>query len=711
MSRIPASQPTPEPGSSQVQLSRPFRSRKNRPCDGCRRAKSRCAIPQAGPPCVECQQMNKQCTFDELPPERKKPKPPASPAPNIASTSSHLPVEGQNLGKLKRPRSPDDGSAALQALSYAAAQEKRLRTGESEPMSLDLSISRSLDGHALTTLLTGMLSVAGVLQLFSTHTFADDLLPIGTKQAGPDDNPLSETPYIRQISGDRSKPQYIIFTKKRNATSPSPGKKQQLALRASLTLFDPPISEDVLLDIYLGIFNAAFPLIYPDEPLDPILYTKLCLTALSHRRRYRSSVTAVRSIVRASEEDLRQEPSRLSTISGALLDLSARPVLDVEDNYVLLAKTIAEAQLLGLHIDCSSWNIPTWEKELRRSLWWGLRIHDAWMCFLNSRPSHIQNDNHSTPLPDIVDGSSPSNSSDTTYSSSSFVYLCRLSVLCSRLQSQVCTLASSFLLPAERLAKVKPIEEETQMLLVEVRRHDMGRSSASGVASLMTCLLGFRCMLRRISIELSIGLGSPFTPDPATLEMYAEAVDYICNFDARSFDGFWLNYVGHILSSITSSLIRLSLATSASVPSLSPQRPPITIQASTRTMPLIMLSRLQRALQAARHDYSWDLAEPALNRAESVINCLKSSSEYTSVVAALKGSYEPEIPPANGNMSQKSNGVHEAASNAVDYGWNIDLNAFDLNYGANNEFTGIWAPAPASESQAIPSNIMPIYTE
>jgi len=645
--------------------------------------------------------MNKQCTFDELPPERKKPKVPASPTSNMPSTSSHLPVESPTPGKVKRPRSPDDGSAALQALSYAAAQEKRLRIGESEPLSLDLSISNSLDPHFITTLLT------------------DDLLPIGTKQAGPDDSPLSETPHIRQISGDRSKPQYIIFTKKRSGPSVNPGRKQLAVLKTCLSFLEPPPSEDSLLDIYLAVCNPAFPLVFlpPDERLlDSVLLTKLCLTALSHYRHYRSSIVSIRTIVRASDEDVGQEPSRLSTISAALLDLSARPVLNVEANYILLARTIAQAQLLGLHINPTSWNIPSWEKDLRRTLWWGLRIHDAWISFLNSRPSHIQADNDSIPVPDIGGAASLSNSPDTTCSLQSFIFLCRLSVLCSRLQAQVSTLASSVLVPGERLAKVKPIEEETRMLLAEVRRDEIARASSSGVASLMTCLLGFRCMLRRISIELSIGLGSPFTPDPATLDIFAEAVDYVCGLDARSFDGFWLNYVGHILSSLTSSLIRLSLATSALVSaSLSPQRTPFTIQASSRTMPLTMLSRLQRALQAAKRDYLWDLAEPALNRAESVANCLKSSSEYTSVVAALKGAYEPQLPRPNGNLPLKSNGVQDLTPNqtAIDqYGWNIDLNAFGLDWsGADSGLTGMWAPAPAGEGHVLQTNIVPMYTE
>ncbi|KAJ7492847.1 hypothetical protein FB451DRAFT_1219777 [Mycena latifolia] len=703
MSRNP-SQPPSDPLAPVSTLSRPFRSRKNRPCDGCRRAKSRCAIPQSGPPCVECQQMNKECRFDELPPERKKPKPPPSPATNVASTSSHLTIDSPSPVTVKRPRSPDDGSAALQALSYAAAQEKRLRIGDSEPMSLDLSISNSLDPHVITTLLT------------------DDLLPIGTRQAGPEDTPLSlSEAYIRQISCDRSKPQYIIFTKRRTGPNLNSGKKQLAVFKTCMSLLNPPPSEDSLVDIYLGLSNPAFPLVFlpPDErPLDSLLHSKLCLTALNHCRRYRSSIASIRSIMHASAEEVGQDPSRLSSISAALLDLSGRPVLDAQANYLLLARTIAQAQLLGLHINPTSWAIPSWEKDLRRSLWWALRIHDAWMSFLNSRPSHIQADNQSIPLPDPVGATSPSTSlhaPDNARSPQSFILLCRLSLLCSRLQSQVCTLASSTLVPAERLAKVKSIEDDTQLLLVEVRRDETGRASSSGVASLLTCLLGFRCMLRRISIELSIGLGSPFTPDPATLEMYAEAVDYLCSLDGRSFDGFWLNYVGHILSSLTSSLIRLSLATSALVStSLSPQRTCVRIQASSRTMPLTMLSQLIRALQKAKRDYSWDLADPALNRAESVANCLRSSSEYTNVVAALEGKYEPEPPLPDGNFDPpKSNGVQDPNRNPIDrYGWNIDLNAFGLEWsGADSGLTGMWGAASAGDGHVLQENILPMYTD
>nr|GAT47885.1 predicted protein [Mycena chlorophos] len=687
------------PGHEGIQLSRPFRSRRQRPCDSCRKAKSRCAIPQAGPPCLECLQTGKKCTFEESPPERKKQPKPASPVPGPSSVPLDAPPP-----KLKRARSPDDGSAALQALSYAASKEKRLRTGDAEPLSLDLSIGEGLDPHAITTLLT------------------DDLLPIGTRQAGPHDAPLTDA-YIRQISSQKPHGQYIIFKKRKPHPNQQSGSSKELAIfRLCSALLDPPPPDEAtLMEIYFQFSNSAFPLVYvPPDDHHVEQSSKLCLAALNHSRPYRASRLAIRTILESSQDNHGPEATRLTSVSAALLELSARPVQDVEVNYMLLARTIATAQLLGLHINPASWAIPAWEKELRQCLWWALRIHDAWMSFLNSRPSHIQADNHSTPLPEnlvyVPTTQAPIPNSDGR-SPQSFIMLCRLSVLCSRLQVQVCTLASSVLEPSERLAKVKALEDETQLLLAEARRDDMDRSLSSGVPSLMTCLLGFRCMLRRISIELSIGLGSPFTPDPATLEMYAEAVDYVCSLDTRAFDGFWLNYVGHILSSLTSSLIRLSLATSAQVSTpLTPQRTSVTIQASSRIMPLMMLSRLQRALQAARIVH-WDLAEAALLRAESVVGYLRPSGEYTSIISALEGKYEHEVPrrPAGGSSSNpaKNNGnnLPEQAGSMDHYGWNVDMNAFGLDWnGVDAGLPGLWVTAPQPQPHVLHTNMVPMYT-
>jgi hypothetical protein len=132
------------------------------------------------------------------------------------------------------------------------------------------------------------------------------------------------------------------------------GKRQQTALRSCLALLQPPPSESSLIEIYLGLSNPAFPLVFlqlDERPPDPLLHTKLCLAALNHCRHYRSSIASIRSIVSTSAEegDNLKGPSRLGCISAALLDLSARPVLDVEASYILLARV---CECLGHTVPC-----------------------------------------------------------------------------------------------------------------------------------------------------------------------------------------------------------------------------------------------------------------------------------------------------------------------------------------------------------------------
>lgn len=712
-------------------LSRPFRSRKNRPCDACRKAKTRCAIPNPGPPCVECQQTGKQCTFDELPPVRKRAPPKRPLTPETGSPDMYHDE--------KRPRNHSHATTpvaahGLEALMQAAAREResqlRIAAKKSvmetqpsqnstfiDPSSLDMSITDALEPYAITALLT------------------DDLLPIGStgyRQASSDDT--AQEGHIRQISKDRAHPQYVIFSKRLE----NPPLQTPPPIANMLALLHPPPTVPALVTLYLTASNVAFPLFThpstgdPSRPyfaiLDPVVGAKAAFTALSHSPLYRSSAKAARQILFNNGPSIAPGDGRLSGIGCALLELSARDK-DVrsaaQNNYLTMAMTIAQAQLLGLHIDCTNWSIPEWEKDLRRALWWALKVHDAWMSFLNSRPCHIQRDNTNVSLPTlntILHLTSPSPVASTPYvsptsavpdnrttSAQSFILLCRLSLLVASLQAHVCTLAaaggvSNSSLPGvgqpasreDRLRKVGIIEGDAATLLDEVR-HTLGPSRDTGVVSLMTCLLGFRCMLRRIFIELNIGLGSPFTPDPETLDMYADAVDYVCSLEGVDFDGFWLTYVSHILSSLTSSLIRLSLATTNSSSgvlspplssvgdpnqprSQSPQSSHL-LQANTRTNPLILLSRLLSALHKAKVEFHWEMVDAALARAESVAACLRTTDEFSNVVAALEGRFEPRPPPPP-QLPPQHPQITQAQQTYVPTpaAWNIDLNAFGMDW-------------------------------
>ncbi|KAK5987829.1 Transcriptional activator protein DAL81 [Cladobotryum mycophilum] len=98
----------------------------------------------------------------------------------------------------------------------------------------------------------------------------------------------------------------------------------------------------------------------------------------------RPDVRELERIIRATLEDAMYRP-KLSTVQAGLL-LSQRPE---GDQWAPTAQLVAIAQELGLHLDCSGWKIPPWEKGLRRRLAWALYMQDKWGALVHGRPSHI----------------------------------------------------------------------------------------------------------------------------------------------------------------------------------------------------------------------------------------------------------------------------------------------------------------------------------
>lgn len=76
---------------------------------------------------------------------------------------------------------------------------------------------------------------------------------------------------------------------------------------------------------------------------------------------------------------------KLSTVQAGLLLLQRSG----GDSWVLTSQVVAVAEELGLHVDCTHWNIPDWEKGLRRRLAWAVYMQDKWSASVHGRPSHI----------------------------------------------------------------------------------------------------------------------------------------------------------------------------------------------------------------------------------------------------------------------------------------------------------------------------------
>lgn len=79
---------------------------------------------------------------------------------------------------------------------------------------------------------------------------------------------------------------------------------------------------------------------------------------------------------------------KLATVQAGLIFLQRSG----GDCWVLTSQVVAVAEELGLHLDCSTWNIPTWEQGLRRRLAWAVYMQDKWGAFIHGRPSHIARD-------------------------------------------------------------------------------------------------------------------------------------------------------------------------------------------------------------------------------------------------------------------------------------------------------------------------------
>ena len=80
---------------------------------------------------------------------------------------------------------------------------------------------------------------------------------------------------------------------------------------------------------------------------------------------------------------------KISTVEAGLL-LLQRPKGNA---WALTSTMVAVGQDLGLHLDCSSWKIPSWEKGLRKRLAWALYAQDTWASLVHGRPPHISAQN------------------------------------------------------------------------------------------------------------------------------------------------------------------------------------------------------------------------------------------------------------------------------------------------------------------------------
>ncbi|KAI5360092.1 hypothetical protein Slin15195_G119540 [Septoria linicola] len=319
---------------------RKYKSRKERPCDACRRRKVCCIREPGDDACSLCRMQSQICSYDQGPtPRRRRPVTSALPSSNedavivpntIARATSSAPSPNHESG-------PREWASQYVGLS-----------GDHDPFVLrhanfgPSNYYRSGDWACLR-----LQSSAAIPSLFTV-------------------SPLNDT-----------RPMHY---------PPS-------------TLLDAayPLHHE-LLSTYFEVVHTAFPL------LEPARFVKgnkidLCLLATMYAlaRPFCSSATDLPSesleafVTRALPLDVRIP--RLDTIEAALLFLqSDSPGPMVPGFHSQIGGLVAMCHDAGINVDPTHWDIPAVDRARRMRIWWAVYTADKWAALGLGRPSFIHED-------------------------------------------------------------------------------------------------------------------------------------------------------------------------------------------------------------------------------------------------------------------------------------------------------------------------------
>ncbi|KAJ5747762.1 uncharacterized protein N7511_009458 [Penicillium nucicola] len=322
-----------------------------RPCDRCRHRKSRCIREPEKANCIFCNLNGLECTFLQGPQPRKR----------------------------------------AMKLSNAETKTKRRRS------SLSPSTAGSVEDIALSDPINSRLEGTLGLELHLHSEFIGpasyhepELLDLRPSAISFTD---SERCYPRRVNQSAA---FITYPDKDSASE-----MQRIADLDRIEESIRPLGP-TLVNLYFRIMHRTFPILDKGVFLEkyarsyrefsPPLLAAVYLVALDWKLFDRVLATATqtpdaealeRLAMRAMDDDLKRP--KISTLQAGLLLLQRIR----SSHSTFPAQLLSLGQTLGIHIDCTDWKIPEWEKGLRRRLAWALYMQDKWGVLVHGRPSLI----------------------------------------------------------------------------------------------------------------------------------------------------------------------------------------------------------------------------------------------------------------------------------------------------------------------------------
>ncbi|KAI5461827.1 fungal-specific transcription factor domain-containing protein [Mariannaea sp. PMI_226] len=337
-------------------------NRPSRPCDSCRKRKSRCEMLDGLSACVLCQFHHRQCTFQESIRPRKR-----------------------------KITYPDDEEQEAMSVSRVASRQGHKSSAASAIRTVDkIDCYENLRGPTLLRRTLGLQTNRHATYLGPSSDFEHSLLH-SESLASHDEITIGPIT-LRKVGSTET---FLQIHDQSTLSHP-----QEISrLDAVETVVSPHGHK--LIHLYFRIVHPSFPILHKmvwlekydrtHREFSPPCLAFVYILALNWWT-YDAELATLPKPDALKLEDVAMRAwaevvhrPKLSTIQAGLL-LLQRPK---RNSWTLTTQLVGIGQDIGLHLDCSHWSIPTWEKGLRKRLAWALFMQDKWGALVHGRPSHI----------------------------------------------------------------------------------------------------------------------------------------------------------------------------------------------------------------------------------------------------------------------------------------------------------------------------------
>ncbi|WVQ80940.1 hypothetical protein IAT38_003047 [Cryptococcus sp. DSM 104549] len=556
---------------------------------------------------------------------------------------------GASTGANERVRTDSDGGTPRQISSKGKEREPEpILALFNQNASAEDELDETEEWHDSLDLATNDLEESH----FLGSSALQDLTLLTDTPLGSSGNPQS----FRQVSKDPKT--HVFFVR-------SPAFVYGKGLMASQTIFGRVCEmlgaemAEALMQKFLQTSLPAFPLLNTMRLLaacrsqaeaGPLPHALLC-GVMGHSIGYIPEVKHLfskvwKEVVSAEDEEYKQP--RLQVIQLALISLSTRPSQAHAVNAMSLARSVSIAHMIGLHLDCSEWRLPRWERSVRKRSWWALLILDKWISMAYGRPSLIHKNNRSVPLPTLDDTDwgefQPDEDSFAEESMASFIGHCEIALVIEIMLDKFYSQEAQRRTSAATVDDLRELSGQLDALQARIPTclkwapGEKAGSVATGIRCFQLTLLGVRVLIARLYVTSHQDQQQIRPAEAQSMDVALKLCEHFVVFmeelrPETDYETFWLPHCAFLVSTCLGLLLRIAVRVYLQQSRPEGLRHSISqklLQWSPQAADLV--KRLVANLRQAKQMHKWEVAETAMLRGNEL---LRSTATVLPELAAL----------------------------------------------------------------------------